>query len=370
MAEVILKNVTKKYGNIVAVDDINLQVNDGEFIVLLGPSGCGKTTTLRLIAGLEELTNGNIYIGNKIVNNIPPKDRNIAMVFQNYALYPHMSIYQNISFGLRIRKTPKDIIDKKVKEVAEMLGIENLLYRKPKELSGGQRQRTALARAIVRNPEVFLMDEPLSNLDAKLRVQTRGELIKLHKRLGATTIYVTHDQIEAMTLGDRVMVMNKGVIQQIDKPKEVYDHPLNNFVAGFVGTPPMNFIDAHLEKRGNDFYVKSKDFQIKLTPKQAKKIEEANLGSEDITLGIRTKDFYLESDINEEQRKTVVKIVINIDFVELMGAETFVHFKINDSSTIARVSAGGDYAIGESMTLYVDISNIHIFDKTTGNAVL
>jgi multiple sugar transport system ATP-binding protein len=370
MAEVRLEHVTKKFGNIMAVDDVNLTVKDGEFLVLLGPSGCGKTTTLRLIAGLEELSNGNIYIGNKIVNDMPPKDRNIAMVFQNYALYPHMNVYQNISFGLTMRKVPKDVIDKKVKEVAAMLGLESLLLRKPKELSGGQRQRTALSRAIVRDPQVFLMDEPLSNLDAKLRVQTRGELIKLHERLGVTTIYVTHDQTEAMTLGDRVVIMNKGLIQQIGTPKEVYDKPVNKFVAGFVGTPPMNFIDTEIVEKDGDIYLRNKDIEIKLLKNQAAKLRESKLPKKMVILGIRAKDFYLEKEIEDQEKATMQKIDVKIDFVELMGSETFIHFRINDSLCVARMSANEDYKMGQTITFFVDIPKINLFEKEQEKAIL
>ncbi len=370
MADVILKDVTKKFGNVVAVNKSNLHVEDGEFLVLLGPSGCGKTTTLRLIAGLEEPTSGEIYIGDKLVNDVPPKDRNIAMVFQNYALYPHMNVYQNISFGLRLRKMPKDEIDRRVKEAAAMLGLENLLDRKPRELSGGQRQRVALARAIVRNPQVYLMDEPLSNLDAKLRVQTRGELIKLHKRLGVTTIYVTHDQVEAMTLGDRVVVMNKGVIQQVGSPKEVYDKPVNKFVAGFVGTPPMNFIDVKITKEGNDYYATSEHFKIKLLKEQGKTLEEKGYIGKDMIMGIRPKDFYDEPEIGEGSKHTMEPVKITVDFIEMMGSETFIHFKLGDIVAVARVSAARDYSIGDTVELYIDVEYVHLFDKETEKTVL
>src|SRR5215210_5418756 len=251
MASVTLDHVTKRFGEVTAVNDININVNDKEFLVLVGPSGCGKSTTLRLIAGLEELSSGNIYIGDRLVNDVAPKDRDIAMVFQSYALYPHMSVYDNLAFGLKLRKTPKKEIDRRVHEAAEILGIGTLLNRKPKQLSGGQRQRVALGRAIVREPKVFLMDEPLSNLDAKLRVQTRAELIKLHRRLGITTVYVTHDQVEAMTMGDRIAVMSNGVVQQCDKPLVLYNHPVNLFVAGFIGSPAMNFFEGKIASGDN-----------------------------------------------------------------------------------------------------------------------
>jgi len=369
MAEVKLRNVCKKFGNVIAVDNVNLVVQDREFLVLLGPSGCGKTTTLRLIAGLEEPTEGEIYIGDKIVNDVLPKDRDIAMVFQNYALYPHMNVYQNISFGLRLRKVPKEVVDKKVKNAAAMLGIENLLLRKPKELSGGQRQRVALARAIVRDPKVYLMDEPLSNLDAKLRVQTRGELIKLHKDLGVTTVYVTHDQVEAMTLGERVVVMNKGAIQQVGKPKDVYDHPTNMFVAGFVGTPPMNFIDITLERNVEDIYAISDNLKVRFNEEQTKKIKEKIFNSDEFVLGIRPKDLYDEIDVKSIDKNQVQKLTVFIDFMELMGSETFIHFKLGNSQSIARVSSGRDYSMGEKISLFLYTPGIQLFDKETKQAV-
>src|SRR5690554_4909171 len=272
MAKVVLEKVTKRFGNVTAVNQANLEIRDKEFIVLVGPSGCGKSTTLRMVAGLEEITEGNIYIGDTLVNDVPPKDRDIAMVFQNYALYPHMDVYNNMAFGLKLRKFPKAEIDKRVKEAARMLGIENLLDRKPKALSGGQRQRVAVGRAIVREPKVFLMDEPLSNLDAKLRVQMRAELSKLHARLQTTAIYVTHDQVEAMTMGDRIVVMRDGFIQQVADPLTLYNQLVNMFVAGFIGSPAMNFLDAKLVKEGDNYYLEGNgDFKIAIP---AKKIDE------------------------------------------------------------------------------------------------
>ncbi len=364
MAGVILKNVSKKFGNVVAVDKFNLEVNDGEFIVLLGPSGCGKTTTLRMIAGLEEPTEGEIYIGTRVVNEVPPKDRDIAMVFQNYALYPHMNVYQNISFGLQLRKVPKDVIDRKVDQVAHMLGLENLLHRKPKELSGGQRQRVALARAIVRDPKVYLMDEPLSNLDAKLRAQTRGELIKLHKALNVTTIYVTHDQVEAMTLGDRIVIMNKGYIQQIGSPKEVFDSPKTKFVAGFVGTPPMNFFEGSIVKESGKLLLMLKNLKIRLLPEQQKVLENVNANS-DVYVGIRPKDLYTKEDSAGLDLREFQEFPAIIDFIELMGSETFIHFKIEEMPAIARASASTEYELGQEIRLYADLKNIHVFDKQT-----
>src|ERR1041385_662095 len=268
MAGVTLDHITKKYGEVTAVNDLNIQIRDQEFLVLVGPSGCGKSTALRMIAGLEEITGGDLYIGDRRVNDVAPKDRDIAMVFQSYALYPHMSVYDNMAFGLKLRKRPKAEIDRRVKEAAELLGLQNLLQRKPKQLSGGQRQRVALGRAIVREPQVFLMDEPLSNLDAKLRVQTRAELIKLHRRLGITTIYVTHDQVQAMTMGDRIAVMNDGVLQQCDTPLNLYHHPANTFVAGFIGSPSMNFIDSKVVKDSTGYVMDAGSFKV-LAPERA-----------------------------------------------------------------------------------------------------
>jgi multiple sugar transport system ATP-binding protein len=266
MAKVRLEHVWKRFGKVVAVKDFNLETEDGEFVVFVGPSGCGKTTTLRMIAGLEEISEGRIYIGDRLVNDVPPKDRDIAMVFQNYALYPHMNVYENMAFGLRLRRYPKDEIDRRVKEAARILKIEHLLNRKPRELSGGQRQRVAMGRAIVREPKVFLMDEPLSNLDAKLRVEMRAEIAKLQRRLGVTTIYVTHDQVEAMTLGHRIVVMKDGEIQQVDTPLNLYDFPANRFVAGFIGSPSMNFIRAHVEAQGDRVYLTAPGFRVRPTP--------------------------------------------------------------------------------------------------------
>ena len=298
MASVTLQNVTKRFGNVIAVNQANLEIRDKEFIVLVGPSGCGKSTTLRMVAGLEEITEGNIYIGDTLVNDVPPKDRDIAMVFQNYALYPHMDVYNNMAFGLKLRKFPKAEIDKRVKEAARMLGIENLLDRKPKALSGGQRQRVAVGRAIVREPKVFLMDEPLSNLDAKLRVQMRAELSKLHARLQTTAIYVTHDQVEAMTMGDRIVVMKDGVIQQVGAPLEIYDHPVNMFVAGFIGTPPMNFLNVVLRREGDDYIVDGGSFKLTIDPERARQIK--NLGEyvdKEVVLGIRPRTWTTPSCI-------------------------------------------------------------------------
>src|SRR5690554_686499 len=291
MASVTLERVTKRFGNVIAVDEASLEIRDKEFLVLVGPSGCGKSTTLRMVAGLEDVTEGNIYIGDRLVNDVPPKDRDIAMVFQNYALYPHMDVYNNMAFGLKLRKFPKSEIDRRVKEAARMLGIENLLDRKPKQLSGGQRQRVAVGRAIVREPKVFLMDEPLSNLDAKLRVQMRAELSKLHRRLEATVIYVTHDQTEAMTMGDRIVVMKDGFIQQVGAPLEVYEKPVNVFVAGFIGSPAMNFMEGVLRRDGETYFIDAKTFKLPIPAEKAASIK--NLGKyvdKQVVLGIRPED--------------------------------------------------------------------------------
>src|SRR5499433_398797 len=290
MAQVVLKDLNRKFDEVHAVKDLNLQVHDKEFIVLVGPSGCGKSTTLRMVAGLEDITSGEIYIGDQLVNDLPPKKRDIAIVFQNYALYPHMTVYDNMAFGLKMRKFPKAEIEKRVREAAEILGIQELLKRKPRQLSGGQRQRVAVGRAIVRHPQVFLFDEPLSNLDAKLRVQMRVELKRLHQRLKSTAIYVTHDQVEAMTLGDRIVVMNQGSIQQIGAPLEVYSRPQNKFVAGFLGSPAMNFMDVSIAERGGEIYAESPAVSIKLAGEKARRLSSYN--GAPLTLGIRPEDLH------------------------------------------------------------------------------
>ncbi|WP_042697494.1 ABC transporter ATP-binding protein, partial [Thermococcus sp. PK] len=332
MAGVKLVNVWKQFGEVTAVKNMNLDIKDGEFMILLGPSGCGKTTTLRMISGLEEPTKGQIYIGDKLVADpekgvfVPPKDRDIAMVFQSYALYPHMTVYDNIAFPLKLRKVPKQEIDQRVREVAEMLGLTELLKRKPRELSGGQRQRVALGRAIVRKPQVFLMDEPLSNLDAKLRVKMRAELKKLQRQLGVTTIYVTHDQVEAMTMGDRIAVINAGELQQVGSPDEVYDKPANTFVAGFIGSPPMNSMDASITEDG---FADFGEFKLKLLPEQVEALREANLIGKEVIFGIRPEDLY---DAVFAQVKVpgenLVRAVVEI--VENLGSERIVHLRVGD----------------------------------------
>jgi len=362
MAEVLLKNVSKIYdGGNKVVTDANFKVEDKEFVVLVGPSGCGKTTTLRMIAGLEEITSGEIFIDGKLVNNLPPKDRDIAMVFQNYALYPHMTVYENMAFGLKLKKVDKKEIETRVNEAAKILGLEKYLDRKPKALSGGQRQRVAVGRAIVRKPKVFLFDEPLSNLDAKLRVQMRTEISKLHKQLGATMIYVTHDQTEAMTMGDRIVIMKDGIINQVDTPMNLYNKPINQFVAGFIGSPAMNFIDVHLKSEN---VISSKDGKIKfsLTFEQKDHLKD-NLDKE-IILGIRPEDIRLQNDL-----KNSIEIEVLIDVTEPMGNETFIYFEIEQNPFIARVKPIKDLKSNERINLYIDPTSIYLFDKTSGKNI-
>lgn len=355
MAEVILKNVSKIYeGKNKAVDSFNLHIKDEEFIVLVGPSGCGKTTTLRMIAGLEDITEGEILIDGKVVNDVPPKDRDIAMVFQNYALYPHMTVFENLSFGLILRKFSKNEIDERVNYAAKILGIEHLLDRKPKQLSGGQRQRVAVGRAIVRKPKVFLFDEPLSNLDAKLRVQMRTELARLHQQLKTTVIYVTHDQTEAMTLGNRIVVMKDGLIQQVDTPLNLYNNPSNQFVAGFIGSPAMNFIDGKIVKDDNlKFITANKSLSINLNENFDK------FQNKEVVLGIRPEHFY--EDENQE-----TKLNIKIEVIEQMGNEVFIHFKIDEKNVIARLSPKEKYSTGKSIKLSFDSNKLFLFEKETG----
>lgn len=359
MATLLLRDINKVYPNgVQAVFDFNLEIKDKEFIVLVGPSGCGKSTTLRMIAGLEDITSGELYIDETLVNDQAPKDRNIAMVFQSYALYPHMTVYDNMAFGLKLRKMPKHEIEEKVHNAANILGLMEYLKRKPAALSGGQRQRVALGRAIVRNAKVFLMDEPLSNLDAKLRVQMRGELIKLHKRIETTTVYVTHDQIEAMTMADRIVVMNDGYIQQVDSPKDIYDTPVNKFVAGFIGTPPMNFIEGIVNKKG-EFVVNNQ--KIVLPKEQLKVVEDFHLIDEPIILGIRPEDIH---DGNKELFPTTT-INIEVDVAELLGSETNIYMTLNESNVCAIVDGKAGIQIGDKMQLSLDPSKMHFFDVET-----
>ncbi|MDI6641579.1 MAG: sn-glycerol-3-phosphate ABC transporter ATP-binding protein UgpC [Elusimicrobiota bacterium] len=367
MARVRLKNVEKKYGEVVAVKDFNLDIEDKQFCVLVGPSGCGKTTTLRLVAGLEELTSGEIYIGERKVNNVPPKDRDIAMVFQNYALYPHMSVYDNMGFGLKLRGYSKREIDTRVREAAEILNIAHLLERKPKELSGGQRQRVAVGRAIVRKPKVFLFDEPLSNLDAKLRVQMRTELKKLHSRLQTTIIYVTHDQTEAMTMGDRICVMKDGLIQQVDDPLKLYDNPQNKFVAGFIGSPPMNFVPVEVIKEGDALYLDEGSFKVKL-PDKMKSAVEPYLNQK-LTLGIRPEDIYDKLFYHLGPLSGNV-VTVTVDVVEPMGSELYVHLNTGKNTLTARVDPHTQVKPNQLIEVVFNMEKIHLFSPETEQAIV
>ena len=367
MASLQLKNIKKTYSNgITAVNDFNLDIADKEFIIFVGPSGCGKSTTLRMIAGLEEISEGELYIGDKLMNDVAPKDRDIAMVFQNYALYPHMTVYDNMAFGLKLRKTPKAEIEKRVKEAARILEIEHLLDRKPKALSGGQRQRVAMGRAIVRNPKVFLMDEPLSNLDAKLRVQMRIEIAKLHQRLGTTIIYVTHDQTEAMTLGTRIVVMKDGVIQQVDTPQNLYEKPQNLFVAGFMGSPQMNFLDAVVRINGTAVTLEVAGQSIPLPPAKAKKLIDGGYNGKTVVMGIRPEDVY-DSEMFIETAKCVFSSTIKV--YELLGAEVFLYFDLGEFPMTARVDPRSNARPGDTVRFAFDVEKIHVFDKETEQVI-
>ncbi len=355
MAEVNLEHVYKRFGNVTAVKDFTLEVKDAEFMVFVGPSGCGKTTTLRMVAGLEEITEGTLKIGERVVNDVPPKDRDIAMVFQNYALYPHMNVYQNMSFGLRLRKTPRVEIERRVREAAGILQIEHLLERRPRELSGGQRQRVALGRAIVREPEVFLMDEPLSNLDAKLRVEMRASISKLHRRLGVTTIYVTHDQVEAMTMGTRIVVMKDGLIQQVDSPINLYDKPTNKFVAGFIGSPAMNFVVGSVQ----DGKIVSEHFTVRPEGELAQKLGPYK--GKKVYLGVRPENLGLKGYTTIPESENVIKAIV--DVVEPLGAETHVLASVGgDQSVVARVDPHAEVKAGDVVDLLVDPKFMHAFD--------
>lgn len=361
MASITMKHISKIYenSNTYAVKDFNLEIKDKEFIVFVGPSGCGKSTTLRMIAGLEEISEGELYIGDRLVNDAPPKDRDIAMVFQNYALYPHMNVYDNMAFGLKLRKFKKAEIDKRVKEAARILGLEKFLDRKPKALSGGQRQRVALGRAIVRDPQVFLMDEPLSNLDAKLRVQMRAELTKLHQRLQTTTIYVTHDQTEAMTMATRIVVMKDGVIQQVGTPKEVYELPENVFVGGFIGSPAMNFMNVRLE----DGYAVLGQTKIKVPEGKMKTLRQQGYVGKEVILGIRPEDIHDEPLFIDASKETAFDAII--DVAELMGAETYLYSTIEGHEFIARIDSRHDVKNGQKLKLAFDMNKAHFFDPVT-----
>ena len=369
MAGLIMKNIVKKYSNgFVAVQDFNLDVADKEFIIFVGPSGCGKSTTLRMIAGLEEISDGELYIGDKLMNDVAPKDRDIAMVFQNYALYPHMSVYDNMAFGLKLRKTPKSEIDRRVHEAAKILDIEQLLDRKPKALSGGQRQRVAMGRAIVREPKVFLMDEPLSNLDAKLRVQMRTEITKLHQRLQTTFIYVTHDQTEAMTLGTRIVVLKDGIIQQVDSPINLYNKPVNLFVGEFIGSPQMNMIDAVVERNGNSVTLSFGEFKIKLPDAKAKVLLEGGYEGKTVKMGIRPEDLHDEEMFISTSPDSVIEA--DVEVTELLGAEVYLYLISAGQNLTARVNPRSTAKSNDRIKIALDANRIHIFDKDTEQAVV
>jgi multiple sugar transport system ATP-binding protein len=365
MASVTFRNVIKQFNDVIAVNNLNIEVADKEFLVLVGPSGCGKTTALRSLAGLEEISSGEILIGDRVVNDVAPKDRDIAMVFQSYALYPHLTVYDNMAFGLKLRKVPKDEIKRRVNEAADILGIQDLLDRKPRQLSGGQRQRVAVGRAIVREPKVFLFDEPLSNLDAKLRVAMRAEISKLHQRLQTTFIYVTHDQIEAMTMASRIAVINKGVLQQLDTPQNLYDHPNNLFVAGFIGSPAMNFFPGKLRKDGGKLIVDTGDFSVVIPSKYAKPYE-AHAGK-DIIFGIRPENIH---DVNFiPPNVDVEKVAVKVDVTELMGNEIFLYLVSGKNTFVARVDPRSKLRLGEQAQIALDMDAIHIFDAATEQAI-
>jgi multiple sugar transport system ATP-binding protein len=367
MAQVSLKGISKVFpGNVWAIRDINLTIQNKEFIVFVGPSGCGKSTTLRIIAGLEEATSGDVRIGEELVNDIQPKDRNIAMVFQNYALYPHMSVYENMAFGLRLRKYPKAEIDSRVKDAASILGIEELLHRKPKDLSGGQRQRVAVGRAIVRKPLAFLFDEPLSNLDAKMRVQMRTEIKKLHLRLQTTMIYVTHDQTEAMTMGDRIVVMKDGKIQQIADPITLYDHPINRFVAGFIGSPPMNFVTGTIMNNDGKVYFNDGKFGVKVIDAMNSALRPYM--NKEVILGIRSEDIYDKLFVSEAPQENTIKAVCEV--IEPIGSEAYLYLDTGKNPLVARVGGYNKPNINQDMDLVLDMSRAHFFDKETDATII
>jgi len=367
MAKVVLKNITKRFDKAIIVSNVNLEISDGEFMVLVGPSGCGKTTTLRMIAGLEEITEGEVYIGDQLVNTLPPKDRNIAMVFQNYAIYPHMKVSGNLAFGLKMRKVPSQERDQAVKEAAEILGIQDLLDRKPSQLSGGQRQRVALGRAIVRKPEVFLFDEPLSNLDAKLRVQMRTELKKLHERIRTTAIYVTHDQVEAMTMGDRIMVMDDGEVQQLGGPLDLYNRPANLFVAGFIGSPAMNFIPCRLVGEGSSLSIHTGDFEISLPDHIASKARAAK--DREPILGVRPEDL---REILPGQTPSIDRPFIRakVNIIEMLGKEISLDITTGVHSMTALLSADTKAKPHHNIDLALNMQKIHLFAKKGGEAII
>ena len=376
MSGLSLRHIYKKYpGGVVAVSDFNLEIKDKEFLIFVGPSGCGKSTTLRMIAGLEEISEGELYIGDRYVNDVAPKDRDIAMVFQNYALYPHMTVFDNMAFGLKLRKVPKEEIKRRVEEAARILDISHLLERRPKALSGGQKQRVALGRAIVRNPKVFLLDEPLSNLDAKLRASMRTELTKIHKKVGTTFIYVTHDQVEAMTMATRIVVMKDGLIQQVDTPQNLYDKPCNLFVAGFIGTPQMNFITCKLEKKGQDLYVTFGNNSLKLPADKANEPALKEYIDREIVIGIRPECIHDEPAVVASMPDSTMDTTV--DVTELMGAEIYLYLGFdgqedatNGKNIIARVSARSTSRAGDTIKVAIDTNRMHIFDKDTEKCIV
>lgn len=368
MASLSLKNITKRYPNgFEAVKDFNLEIEDKEFVIFVGPSGCGKSTTLRMVAGLEEISDGELKIDDKVVNDVEPKDRDIAMVFQNYALYPHMTVYDNMAFGLKLRKLPKEQIKEMVMNAAKILDLEPLLDRKPKALSGGQRQRVAMGRAIVRDPKVFLMDEPLSNLDAKLRVQMRTEISKLHERLGTTIIYVTHDQTEAMTLGTRIVVMKDGLIMQVDSPKNLYDRPNNLFVAGFIGSPQMNFVDAVCKVSGDDVTLTMGEYVVQLPPAKAAKLKAGGYDNKTVVLGIRPEDIDDSEMALSVAGKNVIDATVRV--YEMLGAEVYLYFDFQGANMTARVAPRTMARTGDTVTFALNAEKIHVFDKETEQAI-
>ena len=371
MASISLNHIKKVYpGDIEVISDLNLQIKDKEFVVLVGPSGCGKSTTLRMIAGLEEISDGEMYIGDRKVNDVAPKDRDIAMVFQNYALYPHMTVYKNMAFALKLRKTPKDEIDRKVHEAAKVLDIEHLLNRKPKQLSGGQRQRVALGRAMVRDPAVFLLDEPLSNLDAKLRTQMRTEIIKLHQKLDTTFVYVTHDQTEAMTMGTRIVVMKDGFIQQVDTPQNLYDYPANLFVGSFIGSPQMNFFDAKLVKRADGVWAEFGGNAIKVPDAKVRKLVDESYIGKEVVMGIRPENIHDEERFLSVADNNLVEAKVEV--VELMGSETYLYLKVDgkESNVVARVDPRSTSRTGDTVKVAFETNRLHFFDKDTELSIL
>lgn len=364
MASITLKNVVKTYDNgVTVVPDLNLEIKDKEFIILVGPSGCGKSTTLRMIAGLEEITSGELYIGDRLVNNVAPKDRDIAMVFQSYALYPHMTVYKNMAFALTLKHVPKDEIDRKVREAAKILDIEQYLNRKPKALSGGQRQRVALGRAMVRSPQVFLLDEPLSNLDAKLRTEMRSQIARLHQNLQTTFVYVTHDQTEAMTMADRIVVMKDGVINQVDTPENLYDHPCNMFVAGFIGTPQMNFIEATVSAANGQYFVNFDRYTMPLPARMQKNEALRGYVGKSVIFGVRPEDFHVTPRWKLEDGSNAVNI--HAELAEMMGSEIYVYSSIAGVRIIAKVPSGEKIKSGMDAELYLDMDKAHLFDIGT-----